>query len=296
MRITSGGNVGIGTGSPAQKFAVSNGGQQGVEIVPWDNTNNFSYIQGFNRNTSAANPLALLGSDLRFWTNGLERMRITNGGDVGIGTSSPTGKLGIVGATPLFMETNYGGFAFRDISTTGQELHIRPSQGKNGFITFTENNVQDRFIVGIEAGVAALLFKSGSPASNTERMRLTTAGVLQFDSGYGSAAAAYGCRSWVNFNGTGTVAIRASGNVSSITDNAAGDYTINFSTAIVDANYSWTFGGSNSADDNSNISLVAITTTSFQAAGSLRILTKNLVGGGVQTSADSAIVNIAVFR
>ena len=48
----------------------------------------------------------------------------------------------------------------------------------------------------------------------------------------------YMCRAWVNFNGTGTVAIRASGNVSSITDNGTGDYTVNFTTAMTDANYS----------------------------------------------------------
>jgi hypothetical protein len=46
------------------------------------------------------------------------------------------------------------------------------------------------------------------------------------------------CRAWVNFNGTGTVAIRASFNVSSITDNGTGDYTINFTNAMPDANYS----------------------------------------------------------
>ncbi len=45
------------------------------------------------------------------------------------------------------------------------------------------------------------------------------------------------CRAWVNFNGTGTVAIRASFNVSSITDNGTGDYTVNFTTAMPDANY-----------------------------------------------------------
>jgi hypothetical protein len=63
------------------------------------------------------------------------------------------------------------------------------------------------------------------------------AGTFQFNSGYGSVATAYGCRAWVNFNGTGTVAIRASGNVSSITDNGTGNYTVNFTTAMVDANY-----------------------------------------------------------
>lgn len=45
-------------------------------------------------------------------------------------------------------------------------------------------------------------------------------------------------KAWVNFNGTGTVAIRAAFNVSSITDNGTGDYTINFTTALADANYS----------------------------------------------------------
>jgi hypothetical protein len=45
-------------------------------------------------------------------------------------------------------------------------------------------------------------------------------------------------KAWVNFNGTGTVAIRSSFNVSSITDNGTGDYTINFTTAMPNANYS----------------------------------------------------------
>lgn len=51
------------------------------------------------------------------------------------------------------------------------------------------------------------------------------------------SAPSYAARAWVNFNGTGTVAIRASGNVSSITDNGVGDYTLNFSTGMPDANY-----------------------------------------------------------
>jgi hypothetical protein len=44
-------------------------------------------------------------------------------------------------------------------------------------------------------------------------------------------------RAWVNFNGTGTVAIRDSGNVSSLTDNGTGDFTVNFSSALTDANF-----------------------------------------------------------
>jgi hypothetical protein len=71
----------------------------------------------------------------------------------------------------------------------------------------------------------------------TEQMRLTDTGLLQFNSGYGSVATAYGCRAWVHFNGQGTVAILGSGNVSSITDNGVGDYRINMTTAMPDGNY-----------------------------------------------------------
>jgi hypothetical protein len=62
-------------------------------------------------------------------------------------------------------------------------------------------------------------------------------GNFLFNSGYGSVAVAYGCRAWVNFNGTGTVAIRASGNVSSITDNGPGNYAVNFTNSMPDANF-----------------------------------------------------------
>lgn len=62
-------------------------------------------------------------------------------------------------------------------------------------------------------------------------------GNLNLDAGYGSKAPIYGVRAWVNFNGTGTVAIRESANVSSITDNGTGNYTVNFTSAMPDANY-----------------------------------------------------------
>lgn len=53
----------------------------------------------------------------------------------------------------------------------------------------------------------------------------------------GGSAPVYACRAWVNFNGTGVVAIRASGNVSSITDNGVGNYRVNFTTAMPHENY-----------------------------------------------------------
>jgi hypothetical protein len=89
-------------------------------------------------------------------------------------------------------------------------------------------------------------FTIASPNSNTDRtltlpdssgtVATTESTLTQFNAS--GSAPVYAARAWVNFNGTGTVAIRASGNVSSITDNAAGNYTVNFTTAMPDANYS----------------------------------------------------------
>ena len=63
-------------------------------------------------------------------------------------------------------------------------------------------------------------------------MPSTIRGSDNFDTAGGNAV-----KAWVNFNGTGTVAIRAAYNVASITDNGTGDYTANFTTALPDANY-----------------------------------------------------------
>lgn len=73
------------------------------------------------------------------------------------------------------------------------------------------------------------------------------------------SAPIYACRAWVNFNGTGTVAIRASGNVSSITDNGVGSYTVNFTTAMPDANYAAAGGGEQT---NSTVGIRLLSTTS----------------------------------
>jgi hypothetical protein len=69
-------------------------------------------------------------------------------------------------------------------------------------------------------------------------MAISYVTAASLDGTQNGSAPIYGARAWVNFNGTGTVAIRASGNVSSITDNGTGDYTVNFTTAMADADYS----------------------------------------------------------
>ena len=92
-------------------------------------------------------------------------------------------------------------------------------------------------------GATATGFGSPAYASNAsatdDTVNVDASDNLQFNSGYGSTATAYGVRAWVNFNGQGTVAIRDSGNVSSITDNGTGDFTANFATAMSDVNYVW---------------------------------------------------------
>ena len=104
----------------------------------------------------------------------------------------------------------------------------------------------------------------------------------------------YMCRAWVNFNGTGTVAIRASGNVSSITDNGVGDYTVNFTTALPDANYSCqAFANAVLAGNNSSGAQMYTTDQTGILAGSVRIGTGSKSSGA---AGDYSSVHVAIFR
>ena len=166
--------------------------------------------------TTAGSSLAMAGDTsgaLQLQTNGTTTaVTIDTSQNVGIGTSSPTTKLHVAtGANTGLLISSTNGTTFQGIA-------------------FNSNN--DQFTIGTLTAHPTVFY-----ANNAEQMRIDTAGLLKFNSGYGSVATAYGCRAWVNFNGSGTVAIRASGNVSSITDNGTGDYTVNFTTAMVDANY-----------------------------------------------------------
>jgi hypothetical protein len=102
-------------------------------------------------------------------------------------------------------------------------------------------------------------------------------------------------RSWVNFNGTGTIATRASANVSSLTDNGTGDYTVNFTTAMVDANYSLQctgrFGGS--AVQNQPFFKGD---TAWQTASSVRFNFNFHITNGGNTTLDAELVNVVVVR
>jgi hypothetical protein len=140
--------------------------------------------------------------------------------------------------------------------------------------------------VTLEEPVTASNFTITVPAVTGTAVLQNASNNLLMNSGYGSDAVAYGCRAWVNFDGTGTVAIRASGNVSSITDNGTGDYTVNFTTAMPDANYS----------------AVAIAGEYMcgmwtQATGNCRVRVTYLTSlGGAYAFVDNASMNVSIFR
>lgn len=98
-------------------------------------------------------------------------------------------------------------------------------------------------------------------------------------------------KAWVNFNGTGTVAIRDSYNVSSITDNTTGDYTVNFTTAMPDANYS-VIVSTDPATGAGGIPVCGLSYNGYSPSGSSARVRTTTTGA----FADSATVCVAVFR
>jgi len=120
---------------------------------------------------------------------------------------------------------------------------------------------------------------------------VTVADNLLFNSGYGSAVVGYGCRAWVNFDGTtntaGFCTIRGSGGVTSVADNGTGNYTVNFSFTMPDTNYAIT--GVTSGSD-------AI--ISWILTNGTRTTTSVVVGvrNGTNTAQDGNPVSVAIFR
>jgi hypothetical protein len=100
----------------------------------------------------------------------------------------------------------------------------------------------------------------------------------------------YAARAWVNFNGTGTIAIRASGNVTSLTDNGTGDYTVNLTTAMPDANYSVV---GSSADNYPGAVRGFTNYAGGQTTSSARVIGVNTSTGAVL---DNTYMYVAVFR
>lgn len=99
----------------------------------------------------------------------------------------------------------------------------------------------------------------------------------------------YACRAWVNFNGTGTVAIRGSGNVSGITDNGVGKFTVNFTTSMPDANY---FVGTSAKQNADTAPTVSVINPTIYLASSITVIGVNVA----QDLIDHAYNNVSIFR
>jgi hypothetical protein len=202
-----------------------------------------------------------------------------------------TGIAGVDGsaATPAVQgaDTNTGVFYGTDIvaiSTGGTE---RVRVNASGQAEFTAGTAALPAITTTGDTNTGIFFSAADTIDFTEGGTATgqfdSSGNFKFNSGYGSVATAYGCRAWVNFNGTGTVAIRGSGNVSSITDNGTGDYTVNLTTAMPDTNYCIVKQDSNRGVGESNV-----TTTSTYGI----ICRQNTT----DTTVDAPYIASAIFR
>jgi hypothetical protein len=257
MRLDSGGNVGIGTSSPNNiRLSVDSGSAnfstafiKGAGAVPDNNDNAVLYV--FNAGTSGTGlrvrtDQALTGSNFAhilvnnvsasinglqvsqygtgyiasFDKSGTVALRIDNSGNVGIGTSSPTQTL-MLGSG--YIQTGQG------VGGAGG-VRFPYSSDAAGRTWRARSDITGYGDFGLE--------QSTTQTGNTyaTRLLITQAGVLQFNSGYGSAATAYGCRAWCQYDSTPTII--GSGNITSITVVGTGDVRLNFATALVDANFS----------------------------------------------------------
>jgi hypothetical protein len=194
---------------------------------------------------------------------------INSSGNVGIGTSSPATSLCLGNGKVLGWLNSSGSL---NGTTTGTQI-----------LKFSDNNL---YIDNLDSSTN-IIFRRNGP---TESMRIDSSGNLLFNSGYGSVATAFGCRVWCKFTVSGgTPTLTGTGNVSSITDNAVGDFTVNFTTAMPNANYGYTIchemtsaynGGGNSAYPGGI------------AAGSIRIAVEDVDGSLV----DYLSYSVQVFR
>jgi hypothetical protein len=271
--------------------------------------------------------------ELRTGTGGgTTAMTINASQNVGIGTSSPNYAL--------------------QVTRSGLASYVANTDGTGTLLSGV--NGSGLGVYGTFSNTAVAFFSNSS-----EQARITTAGLFQFNSGYGSVATAFGCRAWVNFNGTAntnlsgtysqsgttvtvtatahgliagnsinadittgtavdgayTVAtvtdantftytagtslttsgnitlvrstIRASGNVSSITDNGVGLYTVNLTTAMPDVNYSVSSNANDNGVGRSTTNLGNPTVSSFIIS---------VTGNGNNTAQDAAIICVNVFR
>lgn len=179
------------------------------------------------------------------------------------------------------------------VATGNQDSVIETSTGGLGGIEVQgPSNTRPAFMAFHRPGAYATYF--GLDTDNIFKVGGWSMGAAKQRVFHGIAdgsAPVFACRAWVNFNGTGIVgvnqSIRASGNITSVFKNGTGDYTINFTTAMPDANYCFQGSGFTSKTYNENDTSPLRTTTQ------IRISVRE---GSSSAYVDSSQVSIAIFR
>lgn len=169
-----------------------------------------------------------------------------------------------------------------------------PGAGVAGFITVTAVDTGPDYLMSF-----GLRDSTSGDVGAISRFQINQTGQLynniesQVGTDYDELYKGYLCRAWVNFDGTGTVAIRGSGNVSSITDNSAGYYTVNFTTAMPDTSYAALAASSPNSGPTQNPNMVICPAENTWSASSVNV---RMYFGGGYTSEDAVMVSVAIFR
>lgn len=202
-------------------------------------------------------------------TNGLEWLRVTSSGGLLIGTTTAGGNVTIANGLNVGWLNGSGTYA---VGASGASI-----------LKFSDNHF---YFDNWDSGDS--IFRGNS---SVVLAQIKANGTFQFNSGYGSSATAYGCRAWVNFAGA-TGSINASGNVSSVTRNGTGDYTVTFTNAMPDANYTVTATAQGSGLSSANSGCtVDILSGTAPTTTTVRLWCK--VGGSVH---DATLINVMVTR
>jgi hypothetical protein len=298
MTLDAAGRLGIGTTPSAQLDVVSSS-----TVLRLATAAAQSHILFRDTTNSKDGYLNYDNGAFVFYRNGpAESFRSDSSGRLLVGTSSALGtnnSVTIKGTASSNASIFFGRNENASGITTGENLGFLEFGSGDGGIGAQILAEADGTWSSVSDCPSRLVFSTTADgaSSPTERMRIANNGAISTVVPGGSTLyPAYDCRAWVNFNGTGTVAIRASGNVSSITDNGIGQFVVNFTNAMPDANYSVvasagsaTTGVSDSAFGHLHIK--QNTSTALQS-GSVALHS----GYADSTNVDYPVNTVAIFR